>query len=203
MADLPTADVPLLLDEPWAVTATRRALPLATVAAATVSLRPALPMQRFLLRGGEPAVDAVAQLLGVAPSREACRANSAGSRTVLWLGPDEWLLLLAEGDPVAGSLAGAVAADAGVVVDVGHRQVALEVAGSQAAAVLNGGCPLDLDLAAFPVGMCTRTVLDKAEIVLWRRAADHFHVEVWRSFAAYAHGKLAEMVQEYAAQPVD
>jgi sarcosine oxidase subunit gamma len=33
--------------------------------------------------------------------------------------------------------------------------------------------------------MCTRTVLAKAEIVLWRTEPNTFHLEVWRSFEAY------------------
>ena len=56
---------------------------------------------------------------------------------------------------------------------------------------------LDLDPAAFPVGMATRTLFTKAEIVLWRQGADTFHVEVWRSFAPYLHGLLAEAAREY------
>ncbi len=40
--------------------------------------------------------------------------------------------------------------------------------------------------------MATRTIFDKAEIVLWRRAATTFHVEVWRSFAPYLAASLAE-----------
>jgi sarcosine oxidase, subunit gamma len=44
--------------------------------------------------------------------------------------------------------------------------------------------------------MCTRTVLAKAEIVLWRRAHDSFHLEVWRSFAGYVSGVLAEAARE-------
>jgi sarcosine oxidase subunit gamma len=46
--------------------------------------------------------------------------------------------------------------------------------------------------------MCTRTVLGKADIVLWRTAADSFHVEVWRSFADYASHFLAEASRELA-----
>jgi sarcosine oxidase, subunit gamma len=59
------------------------------------------------------------------------------------------------------------------------------VRGPHAAEILNSGCPLDLGLVAFPVGMCTRTVLAKAEIVLWRSAPDVFRIEVWRSFTDY------------------
>jgi sarcosine oxidase subunit gamma len=40
-------------------------------------------------------------------------------------------------------------------------------------------------------------VFSKAEIVLWRRATDNFHVEVWRSFTPYLAGLLAQAEAEY------
>jgi sarcosine oxidase subunit gamma len=46
--------------------------------------------------------------------------------------------------------------------------------------------------------MCTRTVFAKAEIVLWRYADDSFRLEVWRSFAAYVSGVIAEAARELA-----
>jgi sarcosine oxidase subunit gamma len=45
--------------------------------------------------------------------------------------------------------------------------------------------------------MCTRTVFGKAEIVLWRTAAETFRIEVWRSFAPYVLGCLEEAGREY------
>ena len=69
--------------------------------------------------------------------------------------------------------------------------------------MLNAGCPLDLDLAEFPVGMCTRTVFAKADIVLWRTRADAFHLEVWRSFAGYVAGLLAEIATEFYPRLAD
>jgi sarcosine oxidase subunit gamma len=45
--------------------------------------------------------------------------------------------------------------------------------------------------------MCTRTVLAKAEIVLWRTAAQSFHVEAWRSFLPYVWAFLAEAAREF------
>jgi sarcosine oxidase, subunit gamma len=78
------------------------------------------------------------------------------------------------------------------LVDVSHRQIGLVASGPGAARVLNAGCPLDLDLKAFPVGFATRTLFYKVEIVLWRRAETTFHVDVWRSFAPHLVGSLAE-----------
>jgi sarcosine oxidase subunit gamma len=71
--------------------------------------------------------------------------------------------------------------------------------GSAVTDVLNAGCPLDLDAAEFPVGMCTRTVLAKSEIVLWRRGVDSFRLEVARSFTPYVRAFLMEAARDYPA----
>ena len=65
-----------------------------------------------------------------------------------------------------------------------------------AARLLNAGVPLDLDLAAFPVGMATRTLLLKAEITLWRRDAERFRLEVARSFAPYVAAVLTASARD-------
>ena len=56
---------------------------------------------------------------------------------------------------------------------------------------------LDLHPVAFPVGMCTRTVFGKAEIVLWRTEAEAYHIEVARSFAPYVWACLEEARREF------
>jgi sarcosine oxidase subunit gamma len=48
--------------------------------------------------------------------------------------------------------------------------------------------------------MCTRTVLGKAEIVLWRLAEQRFRIEVAQSFAPYVFGLLNEALREFARQ---
>jgi sarcosine oxidase, subunit gamma len=152
------------------------------------------PAARFVLRGAPAVMAAAGTALGLNISDIACRSASAGVRSALWLGPDEQLLLapIADGEVIARQLGTSLAALPHSLVDVSHRQIALEVSGSRAQNLLNAGCPLDLHLDSFPVGACTRTVLGKCEIVLWRTRAATFHVEVWRSFADYASRFLAE-----------
>jgi sarcosine oxidase subunit gamma len=112
----------------------------------------------------------------------------------LWLGPDEWLLIADSADAadIGATLESLLEGTAHSLVDVSHRQIGLIASGPAAARVLNAGCPLDLDPHAFRVGFATRTLFDKVEIVLWRRAGTTFHVEVGRSFAPYLVGSLAE-----------
>jgi sarcosine oxidase subunit gamma len=95
------------------------------------------------------------------------------------------------------ALEAALASVPHALVDIGHRQFSVRVCGPQAIHILSGACPLDLDAAQFPVGMCTRTVLAKADIVLWRTGETEFHLEVWRSFAAYVVGVLSEIAREF------
>lgn len=158
------------------------------------------PAARFVLRGRLGAIEAAAGPFGASLPQQACRATTApGGRVALWLGPDEWLLLAptADGPALAAALEAVMDGRPHSLVDVSQRQVGIEVSGPAAAAVLNAGCPLDLGDGAFPVGMCTRTVLAKAEIVLWRTAPEIFRVEVWRSFAAYAWSYLEEASREF------
>jgi sarcosine oxidase subunit gamma len=158
---------------------------------------------RFAFYGDASARAALLPTWGVEFSAEACRAHANETRATLWLGPDEYLLLDFAGATstrtadLAAALESPLAGTAHALVDISHRQFALAVSGPHAADILNGACPLDLDLGAFPVGMCTRTVFAKADIVLWRTSADTFHLEVWRSFAGYVTGVLAEIASEF------
>jgi sarcosine oxidase subunit gamma len=157
-------------------------------------LEPLPPAARYVLRGGDPVRAAAEPTAGVGFSAQPCRAMTQGERATLWLGPDEWLLIApeAEGPALAGSLGKALAGIPHSLVDVSHRQSGCELRGPQAAILLSAGCPLDLDESAFPIGMCTRTVLAKAEVVLWRSAAQTFRLEVARSFVAYVSQFIAE-----------
>jgi sarcosine oxidase subunit gamma len=152
------------------------------------------PAARFILRGAAAVSAAAGRVLGVEVPTVACRANASGDRAALWLGPDEWLLLapVAGGSELERSLGAALAGLPHSLVDVSHRQTAFAVSGSEAATLLASGCALDLDEQAFPVGMCTRTMLAKAEVVLWRTAPASFRLEVWRSYAAYVSLYLAD-----------
>ena len=132
-----------------------------------------------MLRGPPAARAAFADALGLALPDDVGATVEAGGIACLCLGPDE-MLALAPALPALADWGGP-----GAAVDVSHRQAGLHIDGPLAAELLNAGCPLDLHPTRFAPGRCTRTLLGKAEIVLWRRP-DGFHVEVARSFAAYA-----------------
>lgn len=178
---------------------TEAALRQSPAVTATAYLKLAPAAARWILRGDDAALATAGRAFGVALPATACRAASAADRAALWLGPDEQLLLAPAGAAVtvAAELEQALAALPHSLVEISHRQLALKLSGPRAAALLNSGCPLDLDADSFPVGMCTRTVFGKAEIVLWRTAAEGFHVEIWRSFTDYLVQLLREAAREF------
>ncbi|HLH48581.1 MAG TPA: sarcosine oxidase subunit gamma family protein [Roseiarcus sp.] len=151
------------------------------------------PAARLILRGREDAARA-ATVFGPAPPLQPLRAAEKGARAAIWQSPDEWLLIAEDSEPapLIEALGAALARIAHGLVDVSHRQAALEIAGPGAARLLSAGVPLDLDLSAFPVGMATRTLLVKADILLWRRGAERFRLEFGRSFSTYVVDILAQ-----------
>jgi sarcosine oxidase subunit gamma len=170
---------------------------------ATEWMRAMPPAMRFVLHGDARVRAAAAPVWGVAFAEEPCRAVLENGRATLWLGPDEYLLLGADAASevaAADALEHSLSALPHALVNISHRQFALEVNGAHAATILSGACPLDLDPGEFPVGMCTRTVLAKADIVLWRTRDDAFHLEAWRSFSGYVTGLLSEIARDFYAE---
>jgi sarcosine oxidase, subunit alpha len=165
----------------------------------SVRLTALAPTTRLSVRAGSAAGTAIGLALGVLLPTVPCRAIISRDRAALWLGPDEWLIVAPD---TASDLAARATKAAGdhpaSIVDVSHRSRTLEITGPRAAWCLNAFCALDLDARVFPVGMCTRTLLGKAEILLWRIAPEVFHLDVARSYVPYVWACLEEARLEFA-----
>ena len=153
-----------------------------------LEMGPAPTAARFALRCRPAHVAHLGSTFGVPLPVAACRAAMAGDRAALWLGPDEWLLLAADGAQAAiqDAFAAQCTGLSFSLVDISQQTVGLVLDGSAARDALSLGCPLDLDATVFPPGSCTRTVFSKCEIILWRSSAQTFRMELLRSYADYA-----------------
>jgi sarcosine oxidase, subunit gamma len=194
MAKAAKAAAPLM---PTASTARAPVLAGRRYAKGRTALSVAPPAIRISLRAPQASVAALSKALekaiGVKLPLAPKTSTLADGAHVMWLGPDEWLIVAP-----AGSISPDVFAKIGAfhaAVDVSHRNAALIVEGTGAADALNAGCPQDLSPAVFPVGACSRTLLGKTEIVLLSTAPDAFRVEVWRSFAPYAFDFLEDAIR--------
>jgi sarcosine oxidase subunit gamma len=121
--------------------------------------------------------------------------------TVLWLGPDEWLVV---GPPdtqwdVEQRIRAASGDEHVAVTDVSAQRTTLLVSGARARDLLAHGCALDLHQRAFGAGRCAQTTLARAQVVLVARdePGAGFWVLVRSSFAGYLTDWLLDAAAEY------
>lgn len=124
---------------------------------------------------------------------------------VLWMGPDEYLVLARPGTQAVlePALVEALGAAPGAVVDVSAQRTALTLSGPHVRDILAHGCAIDLHPSAAPTGTCVQTLLAQTGIVLLVRDADRdeFGVLVRSSFAAYCSTWLIDASLEYRVSP--
>jgi sarcosine oxidase subunit gamma len=135
-------------------------------------------------------------LLGVDLPRP-CTFTSGNGVDILWMGPDEYLVLAEPGRQV--ELESALR-DAGAlaVVDVSAQRNVLRLTGEHARDVLAHGCSIDLDPSVSPPGTCVQTLLARTGIVLMVRE-EGFTILVRQSFANYFTAWLADASLEYVS----
>ncbi|MEU1185488.1 sarcosine oxidase subunit gamma family protein [Streptomyces sp. NPDC005820] len=148
-----------------------------------------------------PAADAVGVALGAPLPLEPDTVIRTRDLTVLWLGPDEWLLV---GEPdTQRDLETRVREAAGdhhvSVTDVSAQRTTLLIGGPHARDLLAHGCSLDLHPRAFGPGRCAQTTLGRTQVVLVARDRPDagFWVLVRSSFAGYLTDWLLDAAAEY------
>jgi sarcosine oxidase subunit gamma len=148
---------------------------------------------------GAPA-QRIAERLAVALPTRPGTVASAGERSVLWLGPDEWLVLGPDGDTAAlvQLLQESLGADPGSVVDVSANRTVIEIAGAAARDLLEKGTAIDLHPRSFSTGQCAQTLLSRAQVVLWQVSeTPTYRLLVRPSFAQYVADWLVDGALEY------
>ena len=156
-----------------------------------VSVTPLEAHERISLRAETKAVAALGKAIGLTLPKKPGTSSQKGGISALWIGPDEWFVIGPEGSNLETKL-NKVKTGLYSCVSIDNRNTGMLVSGQNAINALNSGCPRDLSLDAFPVGCCSRTILAKAEIILWRVSEDSFHIECWRSFSDYVWKYLVD-----------
>lgn len=149
---------------------------------------------------GEAVQGALGAALPVDANTTAGRASLAEGPRILWLGPDEWLVVTAPGaEPQAmAALRDALRGRHTAVVDVSDGRTVIVLSGPDARRVLAKGCPLDLHPRAFGPGRCAQSLLAKAHVILHQvDDAPTYEIYVHRSFADYLWAWLSDAASEY------
>ena len=172
-----------------------------------VAIRELPFLSQIVLRGnvGNPAFLAATQMaLGLDLPLMAGAAVQAGPLRALWLGPDEWLLVAADGAaPVLlARLAEALDGVHAQAVDVSANRTVIALEGRRAAEVLAKGLTLDLHPRDFGPGRVTQTILARAAVILEQTGeAPAYRLYVRNSFAAYLAAWLLDAAAEYRLPP--
>jgi len=143
---------------------------------------------------------AVAGVVGTAPPATPGTVAETDGRSILWLGPDEWLVVTPPAEAAA-MAAGLDAALAGIrragVVDVSDNYTTLRISGPRAPWVLAKGWAVDLHSDAFATGRVAQSNLALANVILRRTDdAPSYEILVRPSFARYLWDWLTDAALE-------
>lgn len=145
-------------------------------------------------------VAAVEQVLGTGVPLQANRVAKADGIAILWLGPDEWLVVMPDGREVGvlARLRQALVGQHCAVIDVSDSRAIIGFAGPRARNVLMKGCSLDLHPRLFGPGNCAQSGLARCHMLLHQiDAVPTYDVYVHRSFSDYVWRWFEDAAKEY------
>jgi sarcosine oxidase, subunit gamma len=148
-------------------------------------------------------IERIEGLSGLRLPLEPNRFTESDRAIALWLGPDEWLLVVPCGTEhsVAQTLRQAGHRHFIAVTDVSHGYTTVNISGSRATDTLSKGCSLDLHPSVFRNNCCAQTLLAKAGVVIRRvDGMRSFDLIVRRSFAEYLVLWLQDAGAEYVIE---
>ena len=139
----------------------------------------------------------------VLPTKANTVSESDQGLRCLWLAPDEWLLIEANGDGTALAASVTAALD-GVhhsAKDLSDNYATIRLSGIKARAVLAKLTPFDTHASLFTLGQCAQTILAKSNLILDVISDDAaglcLDMYMRRSFAAYVWERLIDAGLEF------
>ena len=149
-----------------------------------------------------PGAAAAAAVLGVdALPTTASTTATTPEVTVIWFGPDEWLVTSTALEPedLESRLCDAVVEHGGAAVDVSAQRTTVRLRGEHARDVLAKGCSVDLHPTVFGPGAAVQTMLGQAAVVLMPLSdnGSDYRILVRSSFARYLAEWLIDGAEEF------
>ena len=160
----------------------------------------------LVLRGDGASTEfrsAVSKVLGLDPVVEPLTAARKRDVAILWLGPDEWLIVTPDRriERIEHTLRDALDGQHAALTDVSHSRTILTLSGPDARAVLSKGCPLDFHPRVFGPGHCAQSRLARCQMLIHQASATPaFEIYVPRSFAQYAWTWLEDAGREFGVR---
>ncbi|WP_197567262.1 sarcosine oxidase subunit gamma [Billgrantia diversa] len=168
-----------------------------------VTLRERALLGHLILRGGAIVLDeAVREVLGLGlPGQpQGLVVDASGERSIQWLSPDEWLVIVPGGEvfELETRLRERLADAHYAISDVSGGQTLVELSGEAARELLMKSAIYDVHPSHFPVGKGVTTVFAKATAIIRRPSEERWELVIRRSFADYLYRWLLDAGAEYA-----
>ncbi len=130
--------------------------------------------------------------------------NSAefGARTILWLAPAYWLLLVGETETamLCERLQSACSGASIIAADASDAKTVFDLAGDSAPILLSKLCALDFESSAMAPGRCAQSKLVRIPVTILHTLDQHaYRLIVDRSFAHYAWALLTDAAGEFTS----
>ncbi len=125
------------------------------------------------------------------------QANVAGERGVLWMSPDEILVLCpyAEAGKIVQSLSNSLRSCHSLVLDVSDARAVFQLRGDRLRDVLAKVTPIDLSPQAFAPGTVRRTRFAQVSAAVWMDDPRSARIVCFRSVAQYMFDLLSTAAQ--------
>lgn len=135
---------------------------------------------------------AVTQLTGL-QIPDVRQFQTDGVKTVLWMSPDELLVVLpyAEVNAFVAGMNDALAGSHYLVANVSDARAIFRVSGDYAGEVLGKNAPVDFEASQFVAGMVRRSRVGQVAAAYWKLDDGSFRVVCFRSVAEYVFGLIA------------
>jgi len=168
-----------------------------------VVLRERALLGHLILRGGAIVLDeTLHRVMGFGlPGRpNTLTQDKSGQRSIQWLSPDEWLLIVPGGEEfeLENQLREALGDAHYAIINVSGGQTLIELSGDKARELLMKSTPYDVHPEAFPVGKGVTTVFAKANLILRHPTEERWELVLRRSFADYFYRWILDAGAEYA-----
>lgn len=161
---------------------------------------PFLTMVGLRVVTGSAAARRLEEALGTTlPLRCGSVTVSADGASVLWLSPDEFLVITDQPAPaLTGDLEQALGDGPGAVLDLSANRTTYALSGPSARAVLEKGCPLDLHPRSLAVGTAHLTAIGAVPVLLWKIDEETFQILPRSSYADFLGRWLIDAMTEFA-----
>ena len=160
------------------------------------SMKEKTPVAKINLRGSlenKEFVSKIGKILGIILPNKACSTSSKEKFTLLWLGPNEWLLVSNNEIPKETNVYeleqilfdNISKTNIGAITNVTDHFTIFKLSGSNIFEVLSKGCPFDFSPENFGDNKVVQTILNHVDVTIHRKSGNDVDLYVRRSFAGY------------------